>query len=272
MLPVYLIAGFSFALLAIGVLFNPLRVTDDKIRVATFPTESNLDGQEFAVQPISFGICNIYLIKTRGGYILVDTGMPNMERQIDVAFAKAGVDPDDVQLIIVTHGHLDHVGTVAYAKQLTGADLLCHQSYAEHLEKGEVVSAIAQNNLGRFMELLTQLSRSKFDGVKPDILLEEEFKLDNYGIAGKVIHTLGHSSDSVSIILDTGEALIGDMLRGRASNANIGMFYEDEQALLASLEKIAAFNPDIIYLSHGAYINNSELQTAIDATRVELSM
>ena len=45
---------------------------------------------------------------------------------------------------------------------------------------------------------------------KVDIILEEEaFSLEEYGISGSIIYTPGHSTGSVSILLDTGEAFVG---------------------------------------------------------------
>ena len=45
-----------------------------------------------------------------------------------------------------------------------------------------------------------------------DIVLENEaFSLEEYGISGKVVYTPGHSSGSISVLLDTGEAFVGDM-------------------------------------------------------------
>ena len=91
--------------------------------------ESNIEGEN-KVQPIKFGHSNIYLIKTESGYILVDAGMPDMEKKLDEVFEKAGVDPKSVQLITATHGHLDHVGTIAYAQKVTGGKVLCHRSFS----------------------------------------------------------------------------------------------------------------------------------------------
>jgi hypothetical protein len=47
----------------------------------------------------------------------------------------------------------------------------------------------------------------------------------------------------------------------------LGMFYEDKQTLLESLEKVAAFEPRIIYLSHGTHTDNNGLKSAIKAIR-----
>jgi len=229
--------------------------------------ESNIEGEN-KVQPVKFGHSNIYLIKTESGYILVDAGMPNMEKKLDEVFEKAGVDPKSVQLIIATHGHLDHIGSIAYAQKVTGGEILCHQSISDHLVNGEAESAVPQNFFGRLLNLLTGLTGSKFEGTKPDILIEDEFDLNEYGISGKIIHTPGHSPSSVSIMLDNGEALIGDLVREEGSGKiGLGMFYEDKKVLLESLEKVAAFESRTIYLSHGTHIDNGTLRDVIEANK-----
>ena len=96
------------------------------------------------VQTIKLGHFNIYLIQTEQGYILVDTGMPNMNQKLDEAFQKRGVDPKIIHLIILTHGHLDHVGSTAYVQKTTGAKVLCHRSFAKDLAAGKIESAIPQ--------------------------------------------------------------------------------------------------------------------------------
>jgi glyoxylase-like metal-dependent hydrolase (beta-lactamase superfamily II) len=251
-------------------MFNPARVTSDQIIVAPEPSDISLGGQDFAVQPVKFGHPNVYFIETAAGYIMVDVGMPNLEKQLDEVFDKARVDPKSVELIILTHGHMDHVGSIAYAKQVTGGDVLCHQSYAQNLESGDIEPAVAQNSTGRLLNFMTGLSGTKFEGVRPDIVVTDEFDLSGYGIAGKIIHTPGHSLSSLSIILDNGEALVGDIVREEEPGViGLGMFYEDERAVLGGLEKIAAYGSSIIYLSHGDYIDNLALANAIETIKAE---
>jgi glyoxylase-like metal-dependent hydrolase (beta-lactamase superfamily II) len=62
--------------------------------------------------------------------------------------------------------------------------------------------------------------------------------------------------------------LVGDLVRDEGSGKiGLGMFYEDKKVLLESLEKVAAFEPRIIYLSHGTHIDNSTLRNAIEANK-----
>jgi glyoxylase-like metal-dependent hydrolase (beta-lactamase superfamily II) len=223
---------------------------------------------ENKVHPVKHSGANIYLIETDRGHILVDVGMPGSDEALDAAFEAAGAEPGTIQLIVLTHGHVDHVGAVAYAKQVTGASVLAHRSLAASLENNEIEKAVIRtgNLMTRVMTALSDLI--PFTGVKPDIVMDDELDLAEYGIAGKVIHTPGHSASSVSIVLDDGEALIGDMVREEDSGEiGLGSFYEDKGLLLDSLEKVAALEPRIIYLSHGSTINDSTLQSAIEANR-----
>ena len=220
------------------------------------------------VQPVPFGHTNIYFIETASGHILVDAGMPGKEKELDKAFERFGIQSIHIHLIIATHGHLDHVGSIAHAKKVSGGQILCHRSAAKYLENGEAEPATPKNFKGRLLNFLTSLSGAKFEGITPDVLIEDEYDLKDFGIAGKVLHTPGHSPSSVSILLDNGECLIGDMVRETGSGqVSLGMFYEDKASLLASLEKVADFEPRIIYLSHGTTIDNRTLRTAISANR-----
>jgi glyoxylase-like metal-dependent hydrolase (beta-lactamase superfamily II) len=223
---------------------------------------------ENKVHPMSLGGVNIYLIWTASGHILVDAGMPNLGKKLDRMLDDASVDPKSVQLIVLTHGHMDHIGSVAYAKEATGGKVLCHRSLAENLKNGKMEQAIPRTReVGvRLMNALTKLL--KYTGVEPDIKMDDEFDLSGYGIAGRIIHTPGHSASSISIVLDNGEALIGDMVREEATGEiGLGAFYEDKQLLIESLEKVAALEPRTIYLSHGDTIDVETLKEAIEASK-----
>lgn len=56
---------------------------------------------------------NCYLIRGRGRVILVDAGtgsLNNMAGQLNANLAAAGISPDDVDTVLLTHCHPDHIG------------------------------------------------------------------------------------------------------------------------------------------------------------------
>ncbi len=259
-------------LVAVGVIVGIIIVFGVVLMKAFSNTEITFEpstNENSVVQPVRFGHANVFFIRTEDGHILVDAGMPGDPEKLDEVFATAGVEPSSIQLIVVTHGHLDHMGMIAYAKETTGAKVLCHQSLSGKLAAGEIEAPVAQNLSGHFINLMSSLQGltggADVDGVDADILVDDEaFDLSEYGISGRIIHTPGHSQGSISIVLDNGETLVGDMVRDEGDGEiGPGMFYEDKEALIASLEEVALFESGTIYLSHGNTIDNTELNNAI---------
>ena len=115
------------------------------------------------------------------------------------------------------------------------------------------------------MNFLTGMIGVKIDAVKLDILVNDEFDQGAFGIPGKVLHTLGHSASSISVLLNNGEALVGDLIRQEKQGViGLGMFYQDRVVALESLRKISHYNPRIIYLSHGDAIEGKRLKEYLD--------
>ena len=57
----------------------------------------------------------VYAIKTSAGIVLIDSGFPNEVETVVVAGLKSlGLDPADVKLVLLGHGHSDHYGGAAY--------------------------------------------------------------------------------------------------------------------------------------------------------------
>ena len=69
--------------------------------------------------------------------IIVDTGMPGSAPKILAALEGAGFAPRDVSLILITHRHVDHIGSAAQVKQATGAPVAVHKLDADWLRRGD---------------------------------------------------------------------------------------------------------------------------------------
>ena len=218
---------------------------------------------------MNLGNTNCFVLQDKGT-ILIDTGGPKQAAKFKKALDKASIKPEEIKLILITHGHFDHIGSAQEIQAMTGAKIAMHEADKENLEKGQVQFPPGVTAWGRFlMSILNRLkSMIRFPGSKVDIVLtDEEFPLESYGISGRVIPTPGHSAGSVTVLLDTGEAFVGDMaMNGLPMRLGPGLpiFAVDLPRLKESWKTLLDRGVKTIYLSHGKPIS-------ADVIRKELS-
>ena len=220
------------------------------------------------IHQLSLGVCNFcnwYLIK-EDGLILVDAGVPNQGKKFRKWLKDLSIEPADISLILLTHGHWDHIASVSELKKLTG----CKVAINQH-EKDWVEQAIKSQPPGISLrsKVLTAiinvyLSFIDFTGTTVDLVLEdEEYPLESYGIHGRAIHTPGHSSGSMSLLLDTGDAFVGDLaMNGLPMRIGPGIpiFAENVGALKESWRLLLNSGAKRIHPAHGKPFNADELR------------
>jgi hydroxyacylglutathione hydrolase len=211
------------------------------------------------ITPLSLGFVKVFLIK---GKILVDTGLPGNSEKILAALKGQNVDPKQIRLIILTHAHSDHMGSLLEMKKATGAQILIQEKDAKYLEEGKSQRILPVTTKGKILAMLP-LGKKTFPKIKADLTYKEEYSLRPYGINGKVIHTPGHTEGSSSIILDSGECIVGDLIMGGFIFQKIPgypMFATDLSEVKKSIKKIIQLNPSIIHTSHGGPFTAQDLK------------
>ena len=187
--------------------------------------------------------------------VLVDTGCPEDEKTILKSIADAGKQIADLSLILHTHIHMDHCGCTAGLKQKSNALVAIQRSESQTFLERKNAPIIPINFLGR---ILTPAVRDGYSPCEIDILIDDKLDLNPYGIDGKAIATPGHTPGSVSIFLDNGEVIAGDLLGG---GRLLGLFqpglprnhhwYSDLDAAKKSIAQIMSTNPVKIFTGHG---------------------
>lgn len=213
------------------------------------------------VTQVSFGMVNAFLIRGQGA-VWVDTGvLPAGECYRDV-FARLSVSPDIVDLIILTHAHTDHFAHINELKALTGAPVACQRSALPWLRSGTNAPVVPCNALGRNVWSHIQGNVPAVDGVvEPDVLVDQAMNLNPYGISGQVVSTPGHTACSLSVLLEDGAAIIGDMLVASPLNGKACMAYfaVDETALFSSVRSLLP-GSRLFYSGHGGPFTRAEIE------------
>ena len=205
---------------------------------------------------IRLGVTSCYLVRHEGT-ILIDTGHGGQEKRFAKQLDRLGVQPNEIKLILITHGHFDHIGSAAKIAEMTGAPLAIHRADKVRLEEGILVAPAGVTPWGKVMGGLLRLTKSLFPihSAPVDIVLgDEDYSLEEFGIPAKVTPTPGHTPGSVSVLLENMDALVGDMaMNGPPFRLGPGLpaLAEDIERLKDSWRKLLPLGLKTIYPGHG---------------------
>ena len=209
-----------------------------------------------SIYPIQLGFDCCYLVQDKK-IIMIDGGAPGKIKTFMKKIGKLPIKPEQIKLVVITHGHWDHIASVKDIKEKTGAKIAIHEKEREWLEKGLKPMPPGVNLWGRFLGKAITMCLPLIDvpATQSDIVIGNEgFPLDEYGISGRIIHTPGHSSGSISVLLDTGDVFVGDMAMNKfplTLRPGFPIFAEDFNKLKESWRTLLDQGAKTVYPSHG---------------------
>jgi len=222
------------------------------------------------IERIPFLNVSGFLVYTKDAAILIDTGHSKTVEHLSRVLQDRGKTPSEIALIILTHTHFDHAGGAKAIKDLTGAPVAVHRAEADHLRRGRTPFPKGTRWKGKLMVFIGNIfarKMARYPAVDPDILIGEEFDLKPYGIPGKAIHTPGHTSGSLSVVLETGDAFVGDNLMGISLKEHYPPFANDRVQVLASWEKYISMGMQRLYPAHGKMVSIEALKNELANAR-----
>jgi hydroxyacylglutathione hydrolase len=211
-----------------------------------------MDEQGPDILRLRAGETNCYLLRSAPGTVLVDPGPPGSAAAVAAGARAAGVEPGDVRLILVTHGHLDHYGTAAQIQAWCGAPVAAHPLAMELSRDRRAALPPGQTLRGSLVRLVYLLLAPllPLQPLAADILLEEDAGLSNYGLEGRTILLPGHAPGSLGILTAGGDALVGDLLVNYAVPSE-PLYLSDRAAWRQSYERLRSLQPRRVYVGHG---------------------
>ena len=195
----------------------------------------------------------VYLIKGEGQSVLIDAGAGKESSVIWRNIQSLGIKPEELKALILTHGHVDHIGGALFFKEKTGCRIIAHADDREAIESGDPALTAAS----WYGITLPKL--------KIDHLLKGETEEVPLGAKEKIIclHTPGHTPGSTSPYLDRQgkRVLFGQDIHGPFSK----QFGSNLSDWRWSMEKLLALKADILCEGHfGIFQGSLEVKSYIE--------
>lgn len=212
---------------------------------------------------------NAHLLVGPDGCVLIDAGIPGSEQRIGRALAKERLTFKDIKLIIITHAHVDHAGSAARLRELTGAPILAHEGDAKHYSREEEMTFCPT---GRVASLFfkTGFILQPYEGFTPDLLVsgKQSIDLGRFGVPGMATHTPGHTAGSISVELASKDAMVGDLLASgillggimRKNHAIRPPFEDDPHQVGHELLRLLDTGHRTFHLGHGGPLGADEVR------------
>jgi len=133
-----------------------------------------------------------YLITTPEGHALINTGAYDSAEMIRSSIEELGFELEDIEILLTTQAHMDHVADLAEIKRITGARMLAHEDDVAALEDGG-------NTDYRFPEG----RGATFEPIMVDLQLQHGDTIELGGTVITLHHHAGHTRGASSFTFET---------------------------------------------------------------------
>ncbi|NQT01834.1 MAG: MBL fold metallo-hydrolase [Planctomycetes bacterium] len=229
-----------------------------------------------SVQCVKLGWVRCFLLKCTGGYLLIDVYYPGNYAKFEKKLARTGIAASEIKYLLLTHHHDDHAGFAAELVRHTGCQVIAHRNALSALEKGEYegtakpVNRRLQIVMAFYLLYYKLFHKGEWDFppvrlADRDIIIEgdnDEF-LKGIGIDGVILHTPGHTRDSISVLLSDRSAFVGDAAMNFLRWTGVGhrpIYIEDINIVYESWRKLRERGARVIYPSHGNCFSAAKLE------------
>ena len=223
---------------------------------------------------LPLGMVNAHLLIGSDGCLLIDAGLPGSAKKVEKVLSRNGLSFQDIKAIVITHAHVDHAGGAAELREKSRAPIIAHQDDLVYYKREAPMTFCPTGRVG-WLFFKTPMPHQSYTAFEPDVLLSDghSFDLSQFGVTGTVRHTPGHTKGSISVELETNEALIGDLVASgiliggiiRKGHAIRPPFEDDPQAVRRELLRLIDAGVDRFYMGHGGPLDAREVRRHAEA-------
>jgi metallo-beta-lactamase class B len=179
----------------------------------------------------------VFIIDFAGELVMIDAGAGGSSQLLKKNIEKLGLSPAAISTLILTHCHIDHIGSAPWFREQFGCKLVMHDLDADAVERGDPVRTAA----------------NWYDTDFPPTNIDRRIRGDEeilvfQGDELHCLHTPGHTPGSMVVWLDRGgkRVLFGQDIHGPFMAA----FGSDQARWRKSMEKLLELEADILCEGH----------------------
>ena len=182
---------------------------------------------------VGYRSTNFWVVSVGTSRLLIDLGWPGLIKPLLANLERMGIPLKEVTHGLATHYHIDHAGAAQDLKKL-GMRLVVTEEQVAAVPLMKQWTKPTDN----YTEITTH------DNLVISLAASRTF-LSTLGIVGEIVHTPGHSDDSVTLVLDNGWAFTGDLTLERMA------VEEQAEAIARSWQLLRDRAVHTIYGGHG---------------------
>lgn len=182
---------------------------------------------------VGYRSTNFWVVSAGRQRLLIDLGWPGMVSALTANLARCDIPLREVTHGVATHYHMDHAGAAQDLKD-AGMRLIVAD-----------VQVPAIPLMAQHMKPTDRYTAIRPDGNLVVACAESRALLGSLGVAGQFVRTPGHSDDSITVLLDGGEAFTGDLTWPMLAT-EVTM-----DQVMQSWKRLQALGARTVYAGHG---------------------
>jgi glyoxylase-like metal-dependent hydrolase (beta-lactamase superfamily II) len=224
-------------------------------------------------------LVNWTLVTDGDGVMLIDSGFPGNRDDVLGSLRQLGFGVGDLRAILLTHAHIDHLGTAIWFAKTHGTPVYCHSAevghskreYLEQAGPGDIIPHLWQPRFLKWTLAISRKGAMVRNGIPTTQVLTEDVAASLPGTP-KAIPTPGHTGGHCSFVVD-GVLVVGDALvTGHPLLVSDGpqllprMFNHDQDGCVRSLAALGLLDTDVLLPGHGQVWRGPIREAAQQAT------
>jgi glyoxylase-like metal-dependent hydrolase (beta-lactamase superfamily II) len=220
------------------------------------------------------GRINVYLISTPNGNLLVDTGIRRSRLQLLRNIKSLELPNSSISYLLLTHTHFDHCQNAAFLKKEMNLKIITSKEDEDYTINGYTPLPKGTNEISRLLLVFGKRIGKKWFGYQefaPDKTVKDYLSMADMGFQIEIISTPGHSSGSISILVNKEIAIVGDAMFGIFRNSIFPPFADDEKELFKSWKKLLDTGCNLFLPGHGGEISRELVKKELNKITKKLS-